>query len=115
MKHKTLFRNLCKLLGLYFVIVGGTAVVNAVTGIFVYFYESFFQNNSVFLRSILMVIGPALQLAAGLFLLFRSEVIANWAIPGNRPYCPECGYDLTGSVSGVCPECGVHPLTGKPQ
>ena len=21
--------------------------------------------------------------------------------------CPACGYDLTGNVSGVCPECGV--------
>ena len=22
--------------------------------------------------------------------------------------CTECGYDLTGNVSGKCPECGVH-------
>jgi hypothetical protein len=21
-------------------------------------------------------------------------------------HCPNCGYDLTGNVSGVCPECG---------
>ena len=21
-------------------------------------------------------------------------------------HCPQCGYDLTGNVSGVCPECG---------
>ncbi len=21
-------------------------------------------------------------------------------------HCPKCGYDLTGNVSGVCPECG---------
>jgi len=21
--------------------------------------------------------------------------------------CPRCGYDLTGNVSGVCPECGT--------
>jgi predicted RNA-binding Zn-ribbon protein involved in translation (DUF1610 family) len=25
--------------------------------------------------------------------------------PENR-YCGSCGYDLTGNVSGVCPECG---------
>lgn len=28
----------------------------------------------------------------------------------DRPYrsgrCPNCGYDLTGNVSGICPECG---------
>jgi len=23
-------------------------------------------------------------------------------------YCQECGYDLTGNVSGRCPECGGH-------
>jgi hypothetical protein len=23
-----------------------------------------------------------------------------------RGHCPRCGYDLTGNVSGVCPECG---------
>lgn len=21
--------------------------------------------------------------------------------------CPKCGYDLTGNVSGICPECGA--------
>lgn len=26
--------------------------------------------------------------------------------------CGRCGYDLTGNVSGVCPECG-HPATMK--
>jgi hypothetical protein len=24
-----------------------------------------------------------------------------------RGQCPQCGYDLTGNVSGVCPECGA--------
>ena len=23
------------------------------------------------------------------------------------PECPNCGYDLTGNTSGVCPECGL--------
>ena len=23
-------------------------------------------------------------------------------------FCVECGYDLTGNVSGVCPECGAE-------
>ncbi|MEW6250524.1 MAG: hypothetical protein AB1716_07740 [Planctomycetota bacterium] len=25
--------------------------------------------------------------------------------------CRQCGYDLTGNVSGVCPECGTHVRT----
>jgi len=27
--------------------------------------------------------------------------------------CRKCGYDLTGNVSGVCPECGSLINTGK--
>jgi len=29
--------------------------------------------------------------------------------------CIKCGYDLTGNVSGVCPECGsrAETVTGK--
>jgi len=27
--------------------------------------------------------------------------------------CLKCGYDLTGNVSGVCPECGT-PVRGTP-
>jgi hypothetical protein len=26
-----------------------------------------------------------------------------------RGLCPRCGYDLTGNVSGTCPECGTVP------
>lgn len=29
----------------------------------------------------------------------------------NRGYCSKCGYDLTGNVSGTCPECGVEIRT----
>jgi hypothetical protein len=27
-------------------------------------------------------------------------------------HCRNCGYDLTGNVSGVCPECGT-PVKGE--
>ncbi len=29
--------------------------------------------------------------------------------PKDIPLCPRCGYNLTGNVSGICPECG-RPL-----
>ena len=39
---------------------------------------------------------------------------------GDPNRCRECGYDLTGNVSGVCPECGTRielpqRPPGKPQ
>lgn len=30
-----------------------------------------------------------------------------WRKFGRRGYCAECDYDLTGNISGVCPECGA--------
>lgn len=45
--------------------------------------------------------------------------LALWIIPwargsSRRPRngCTRCGYDLTGNVSGVCPECGTPVATG---
>ena len=32
-----------------------------------------------------------------------------WLVPG---YCKACRYDLTGNVSGVCPECGTSTGDG---
>jgi hypothetical protein len=29
--------------------------------------------------------------------------------------CPACAYDLTGNVSGVCPECGTHCEAAVPK
>jgi hypothetical protein len=29
--------------------------------------------------------------------------------------CPACGYNLTGNVSGTCPECGKETMGGRPK
>jgi hypothetical protein len=42
------------------------------------------------------------------FLVARRDT-ANRRQPG---HCKDCGYNLTGNVSGVCPECGTE--IGKP-
>jgi hypothetical protein len=47
------------------------------------------------------------QMGIGAYFFFGGEWIVNRAIPSNRPYCPECGYDLSKSRSERCPECGV--------
>jgi len=45
---------------------------------------------------------------AGLYLFFGGTWIVNRAIPSNRPYCHECGYEITGlPPEGLCPECGT--------
>lgn len=36
---------------------------------------------------------------------------ARGASPRARNGCSRCGYDLTGNVSGVCPECGTPIAT----
>ena len=48
------------------------------------------------------------NLIAGLYLFFGGKWIVNKAIPSNRPYCHECGYELTHARSNVCPECGTE-------
>jgi len=32
--------------------------------------------------------------------------------PGDGVHCQNCGYDLTGNQSGICPECG-HRVTAR--
>lgn len=39
----------------------------------------------------------------------RQSRPARWAI------CPNCGYNLFGNVSGVCPECGFRANAPPPQ
>jgi len=51
--------------------------------------------------------GEILQLGLGLYLFFGGKWIIDKAIPSNRPYCPECGYDISKSGGPNCPECGM--------
>ncbi len=41
---------------------------------------------------------------------------STWSVFRRRPgHCRHCNYDLTGNVSGICPECGnpAHPAASK--
>ena len=58
------------------------------------------------------LVPDAIPMGIGLYLFFGGKWIADLAIPGNRPYCPECGYDLTGATESRCPECGT-PFSAK--
>lgn len=50
-------------------------------------------------------------LLAGLYVRFRNELLYR----SPRPVCFDCGYDLTGSVSDRCPECGSPILDAPPR
>jgi len=54
---------------------------------------------------VLLMLGPALISVPAVVCGWRP-----WSAPDreaeSRTFCAECGYNLTGNVSGVCPECG---------
>jgi hypothetical protein len=52
---------------------------------------------------------------APIMLLFSATNVIIVGRPSRPPYpaCDSCGYNLTGNVSGVCPECGT-PVMNRP-
>ena len=44
-------------------------------------------------------------LAGGVVLLIRASRLSKMLVRTNR-FCHSCGYDLKGSTSSTCPECG---------
>jgi len=107
MKYKTLFRMGLKLLGLYLIATG-------ISPLFAFAMQLalslFTAGIAPFggVQSWYFLVGlaqPIILIGTGLYLFFSGEWIVNLAIPGNRPYCQECGYDLTGATRNRCPEC----------
>jgi hypothetical protein len=117
-RHKSLVRVLCRVLGVYFVITGASSLVGGVASI----VGSSIQLTAISPNypagrwwSALGLISSLLYLVAGVYLFRGGRWVVDRIVPADRPYCPECGYDLSGAPEqGVCPECGVHPLAGRP-
>jgi hypothetical protein len=120
MKYKTLFRVLLKILGLYFTVQGLCflfAQSAYIIQILTLPFRSEFSRVQLTYQIAVYFACHIFEFAVGLYFFFGGKWIVNKAIPGNRPYCHECGYDLTQNSSGLCPECGTptpDPAGTKP-
>lgn len=113
MRYKTIVRLALRVMGVYFlasaVVQAGhhlPTIMNLVNGA---------ARGSTWLY-IGTFGGIGARLLVGGYLLFGGRWLLNYMIPANRPYCHECGYDLSGSLmAGVCAECGTaHQFTRGP-
>jgi hypothetical protein len=105
-KHKTLFRLLLKFLGVWLTANGIVSLVSTITNVIA---MTFFRPTGVSYSYPywISLLNGIVGIALGLYLFFGGKRIVDLAIPSNRPYCHECGYDLTGAVGNVCNECGT--------
>ena len=106
MKHKSLFRLLVKFLGVWLFCNGTVGGVSAFTNFVLY---TWFRpsNTTISYPYWPYLMSHAFGMMLGLYLFFGGKWIVDLAIPSNRPYCHECGYDLTGATSNRCNECGT--------
>ncbi len=120
MKHKTWFRLVLKAIGVLMIGFAASGVANLLANVgYLTMYGDPFgvgggrSTNWIYWQFISQHVGDLVQAGLGVYLLFGGRWIADLAIPSNRPYCPECGYDNSEATGKRCPECGV-PL-GSPE
>ena len=104
MRYKTLFRVWLKMLGIYLVVTSLGGIIYSIT-------EIVLEASGIGVSRPLMwrfSLQYLLSMAIGLYLFFGGKWITDLAIPSNRPYCAECGYDIGHSPGDTCQECGAN-------
>jgi hypothetical protein len=119
MKHKTWFRLVIKAIGVLLVglsvpnlISSIVAIIDAVIGAQSWTFYTPYSTTGVspgdlVMGAVLQILPASAQTCFGLYLLLGGKWLVNKCIPSNRPYCPECGYDLSNASGDKCPECGI--------
>lgn len=115
MRYKTLFRLGLKFLGIILIVYSVPTVFRQAGDFLLTYYAPTNPNTTAFPRATqqwwggyVYMLEPVLRLIIGLYLLLGGAWIVDLAIPSNRPYCPECGFDLSKHRGAICPECGTH-------
>jgi hypothetical protein len=102
MRYKTLFRVMLKFLGVW---LTTNAMVGACGSLSTWITSTWLRGEGGYPYYMLFIRDGVGSI--GLYLFFAGKWIADLAIPGNRPYCHECGYDLSGAAGRICHECGT--------
>ena len=114
MKHKTWFRLVLKAIGVLLTGMGLPGMLMQLMQLSYFLQENPYSSfgagmpTGYFWWTTFAPLVEHLGLVViGLYLLFGGEWVVDKCIPSNRPYCPECGYDLSRASGERCPECGV--------
>ena len=107
MKYKTLFRVLLKVIGVWVSVNAISSMTGQIGFIGYSLTNPALRASGQAWYTVMSAVSPLVQLGLGAYLFFGGQWIADKAIPGNRPYCHECGYDLTNAAGNLCSECGT--------
>ncbi len=112
MKHKTWFRLVIKAIGV--LLIGLSLREMSMLAFWVVVW--LFDESQTSLRgmspqysfaNVAYALPDLAVFAFGMYLFFGGAWIVNKCIPSNKPYCAECGYDLSQSTGERCAECGT--------